>query len=258
MKKANNLLIYFLSFSIAVFSASCKKNIPEQIDTDAYTLQITDSESLISKKISPKWQITNKNIVIVFGYDFNKPEVVKEIKNTLSENFGLSEDGGLITPIVYPDDFKHGQRGYVSELTSILNSASELQGIILLGAPENTHIALAKHQDFWNQNIPYPIAAVFPQDEVLGLEATCNIVIDKGQAAGITGEIVQNEIESEFSSESTQLINDIVHYISLFDGVPEYNANLKIHISQMLKNRKVHPYFDPETGLQSINHFVLN
>lgn len=256
-----NFVSKFPYFLIPVFGltfSSCAKEEPVPVDLTAFDLQVYDSESaIISDKIS-QWHITNKKILVIFGYDFNKPEIVKEIKTSLGNRFGLSEDGGLISTIIYPDDFKHPQRGYVTELTSYLATEDELSGVIILGAPENTHIALARHQDFWNQNVPYPVITFFPQDEILGLEATCDLVIDKGQAAEITGEIVQDEVESEFFTESVQIISNAIHYVSLLDGALEANNSLKGHVSQMMKNKKLHHFTDPETGLQSVNHFVLD
>lgn len=253
-----SLLNLILFTSLSLIFSGCNQEEPSADDLTAFELQVSDAADEDLNIKPSKWHVTNKKILVVFGYDFNKPEVVKEIKNALETNFGLEEDGGMISTVVYPDDFRHGQRTYISELTSILNATEELSGVVLLGAPENTHIALARHQDFWNQEVPYPIMAVFPQDDVLGLEATCDIVLDKGQSAEITGEIVEDEVESEFSSDSAEMIMDIIRYISLSDGSFEPNASLKNHIFQMLRNKKLHHYSDPETGLQSINHFVLN
>ena len=42
---------------------------------------------------------------MLFGYDFNNPEIKESLMALLKENFGLEEDGGLIYPLTYPEDF---------------------------------------------------------------------------------------------------------------------------------------------------------
>lgn len=255
--KKNCVKIVLGLMIIATFSG-CKKN-QKRNSGESLSLTLDKAEDSDFKTEPQKWHVTNKKLCVLFGYDFNKPELKEPLLKMLGENFGLAEDGGLIYPLIYPDDFKHGSRGYVSDFAAILQSEDlDLCGIVLLGAPENTHKALAKNQDKWEQNVPYPVIALFPQDDVLGIESTCDIVVDKGQNAGLTGELAPEESDGSVHEDAPQIINETISYILLLDGAPERTKSLQTHLTQMLKKHSFHNYTDPESGLSSINHFVLN
>lgn len=252
----------FICFSVCLSLglASCKKDAydknPE--NANAILLELSDSnpEKLIS--VPQRWQLTKKKICVIFGYDFNKEEVHDKLLNLLQKRYGLAEDGGLIYPLVFPDDFKAGGRSYHNNLRIILEEEIEnLAGVVILGAPENTHIALAKNQDYWDMDVPYSIVALFPQDDILGLEATCNIVLEKGQNIGLNEEVL-TESENPIITEAPQILTQTIDYLLTLEGPLEKDLNLSNHVLCMLKNHKIHHYSDPETGLQSINHFVLN
>ena len=247
-----------ISLSILTILSGCKKADKQISNSNYIELTLTDS-TFEDLSLNKKWHITNKRICVIFGYDFNTPEIVNEILSLLNTKYGLAEDGGLIYPVVYPSDFKHGTKAYPSDLTTVLqNDDLDLQGVIILGAPENTHIAFARNQDKWNQQVPYPIIALFPQDDVLGIESTCDIVLDKGQTAALSGEITNEEVEGQFISEAPEVLIETIDYIQNLDFSLPRNTQIQNHLLQMLKGRKVHHYTDPETGLQSINHCVLN
>ncbi len=256
MKKLYLSVIILSTFFILVM---CSNNTIPEKDSNILSIQITNGnkEELVS---TPQfWHVTNKRICVLFGYDFNDPKIVEEYTAFLSEQFGLDEDGGLIYPLVYPTDFKHGTKGYVNDfLTNLQDDEKDFCGVVLLGAPEKTHSALAKNQDKWNQEVPYPVIALFPQDEILGIEATCDIVLDKGQSAELTGGIVSEEIESLLIKEAPDVLSKTIKYMLTLDGSLSADSSIQTHISQMLKGYNIHHYIDPETGLQSINHFVLN
>lgn len=249
--------LFILLLSGLIFS-SCKKEA-KTYDTNSLELTISQGNKDDLSDLPQKWHITNKKICVLFGYDFNNPVIKNSLLSLLKENFGLAEDGGLIYPLTYPEDFKHGIRGYATDFATVLqNEDLELAGIVLLGAPENTHSALAKNQDKWEQNVPYPVVALFPQDDVLGIESTSDLVIDKGQTAGITGEIAPEESDGQIYSEAPEVIVETIKYILLLEDAPERSRSLQKHMEQMLKGYQFHHYTDPESGLQSINHFVLN
>ena len=255
MKKKSIILI-----SIAVLSLSfsgCKKK-QVTYDTNSIDLTLSKAEEAKLSGEPQKWHLTNKRVCVLFGYDFNNPEIKEPLLALLRNNFGLDEDGGLIYPLSYPDDFKHGVRGYASDFAAILQDDNlDLAGIVLLGAPENTHTALAKNQDKWEQNVPYPVIALFPQDDVLGIESTCDIVVDKGQTAGLTGEVAPEESDGQIHQNAPEIIIETIKYIQLLDGAPSRSRDLQKHMEQMLEGFQFHHYVDPESGLQSINHFVL-
>ena len=255
MKIKTTVLLSLLAFSL-IFSG-CKKK-QKTYDTNSIDLTLSKAEEPKLPEQPQKWHVTNKRVCVLFGYDFNNPEVKEPLLVLLRNNFGLDEDGGLIYPLSYPDDFKHGVRGYASDFATILqDNALDLAGIVLLGAPENTHTALAKNQDKWEQNVPYPVIALFPQDDVLGIESTCDIVVDKGQTAGLTGEVAPEESDAQIHQNAPEIIVETIKYIQLLDGAPSRSKDLQKHMEQMLEGFQFHHYVDPESGLPSINHFVL-
>lgn len=252
-------LVFFITVCTAVLFAGCKKNNSTTDTANSISIELSQGNKTDLVSTPQTWHITNKRLLVLFGYDFNTPEIVDEYTTLLSNTFGLSDDGGLIYPVVYPGDFKHGVKGYVNDLLTMLqNDEYDFCGVVLLGAPERTHSALAKNQDKWDLSVPYPVIALFPQDEVLGIEATCDIVLDKGQSAEITGGLVAEETASLFIEDAPQILVSTINYMLTLTGPLPNNANLQQHLVQMINKQNVHHYQDPETGLQSINHFVLN
>lgn len=254
------LLICFTSF---IFSG-CKEEEPEIIDTDAVELEVTDLPDSFDfygdkpfKTTQPKWRYTNKKICVIFGYDFNTPEIVSKFTEFLQENYGLESDDGLIYTITYPNNFKH-TKTYVSELTAMLTETDkDLIGVIILGAPANTHYALGRVQDYWNMKVPYPIFSLFPQDEALGLESTCDFVLDKYLAADITGDVVSDENIAKIIDNAPDILISSINYMLNLNGGLKKDSSLQSHIAQMMKGKKLQYYTDPETGLHAINHFIL-
>ena len=258
----SKFLIRFIILAAALVLSSgvisCKKK-EKQNTANSIDLTQNQAEESVMQMQPQKWHVTNKRILVLFGYDFNNPEIKEKLLAMMKENFGLDEDGGLIYPVSYPDDFKHGIRGYATDFAGILMEDSlDLAGVVLLGAPENTHTALAKNQDKWEQEVPYHVLALFPQDDVLGIESTCDIVVDKGQTAGLTGEIAPEESDGQIHQNAPEIIIETIGYIQLLDGAPSRTQALQKHMEQMLEGYQFHHYTDPETGLRSINHFVLN
>ena len=262
MKLNKSLLLGLLAFSI-IISGCINQQKKKTYDADSIelTTDSTEETNELSDLLNTtqKWHLTNKRVAVLFGYDFNDETIRENLLALLNENFGLAEDGGLIYPLTYPDDFKHGVRGYASDFAAILQSDDlDLAGVVILGAPENTHIALARNQDKWDMEVPYPVVALFPQDDVLGIESTCDIVVDKGQTAGLTGEVAPEESDEQIHQNAPEIIVETIKYIQLLDGAPSRTKELQQHMAQMLEGFQFHHYMDPESGLMSINHFVLN
>ena len=251
-------------FTVAIISilslTSCKKEKPQIPEADTIQLNIqpaTDAQALQTQ--NQKWHVTNKRVCVIFGYDFNSPETVEKFTQLLQQRYGLENEGGLIYTMVYPDNFKHGGKAYANELTADLTGTDrDLAGIVILGAPENTHTAFAKLQDFWEMGVPYPIYALFPQDDVLGLESTCDFVLDKEQQTDLAGNIAPEETISQKILEAPEVLTDCIDYMLEIEGPFVKDSSLPKHVQQMLKDKKIHHYVDPESGIQSINHFVLN
>ena len=250
----------FILFAAFVLFGACKKQKAHVSETEQVLINVQQSQdSQALETQNQTWHVTNKRVCVIFGYDFNAPEAVEKFTDLLAQRYGLESDGGLIYTIIYPDSFKHGSRGYASELTSLLSGTDrDLAGVIILGAPENTHTAFAKLQDYWEQQVPYPIYALFPQDDVLGLESTCDFVLDKEQKTDLTGDIAPEETVSEIILEAPEVLTDCIDYMLNMEGPFVKDSTLPKHVQQMLKDKKIHHYVDPESGIQSINHFVLN
>lgn len=260
MKNKITFLLYICFCICLAFNfLACKKDPYETSSENCTILELSDSDpkNLISEP--QRWHVTNKRICVVLGYDFNDKDVADATISLLQKRYGLAEDGGLIYPLVFPDDFKASGRSYHNNLRLILQDDIEnLAGVVIIGAPENTHHALARNQDFWNMKVPYPVVALFPQDDILGLEATCDIVLDKGQTAKFSGEILDTETDGVVIPEAPEILIQTIDYILTLEGPLERDLSLSNHVFSMFRNHEIHHYSDPETGLQSINHFVLN
>lgn len=256
MKKSLFLYaITFISLGLVFTGCSNKKNQIQE-NTPVLTLLEGDKNELISKP--QKWHFTEKKVCILFGYNYNSEEVINSIVEKLSEEFGMDEDGGLIYGITYPTDFRHGSRSYATDFSQLLqNTEKDICALIILGAPENTHYALARNQDFWNQNVPYPIISLFPQDDVLGIEAESDIVIDKSQSAGITGELVLEETDENHVTDIPEILTDVINYLLCTEEPFSRSNTLIEHVQTMLSNKIIRQYTDPETGIFCINHFVM-
>ena len=81
--------------------------------------------------------------------------------------------------------------------------------------------------------------------------------MDKGQTAGLTGELAPEESDGQIHQNAPEIIIETIKYIQMLDGAPSRTKELQTHMEQMLTNFQFHHYTDPESGLQSINHFVL-
>lgn len=265
MKNKTYFAIFLLLAAVISFGfLGCTKDPYEADSENSVILELSDSscDELISKP--QQWHITNKRLCVVFGYNFNDKEKSQEIIDLLQRKYGLAEDGGLIYPLIFPDDFKSGGRSYQNNFRLILqNDIENLIGVIILGAPENTHYALARNQDFWNMYVPYSVVALFPQDDILGLESTCTFVLEKGQSALFNGE-TSNEVNENIEStdlsitEAPDILVRTIDYLLTVEGPLEKDLSLSNHVFSMYNTYQIHHYSDPETGLQSINHFILN
>ena len=87
------------------------------------------------------------------------------------------------------------RRGEKTYITNIENELSDknVKGIILLGAPENTHKAIARMQDSWGGALPYPVFSFFSQDDIIAMEDSADFVLDKAQKAEINGILEEEE-----------------------------------------------------------------
>lgn len=255
MKRA---LFSILAVLLLIQVSGCsKRNKQTNIQENTSIFEISDSDTDLNDPENQLWHATNRKIYVIFGYNYNIPSFIEETTTLLSKNYGLSEDGGIIIPVVFPDGFRHKDKAVSTDLFNILDTPSvETAGIVILGAPENTHKALVKLQDQWQGEIPFPVISLFPQDDTLGIEDTSTIVIDKLQKAEMDSSMI-TESEQQTVSDGAELVSSVVNYILKMDNAPSKDEYLGLHAKQMLPGRSVRRYSDSETGLYSINHFVI-
>ncbi len=256
MKMTKLLKIFTITLaiaSLAFISCSRKKNTADQNGAAAENTQ--------KENARPQWQPTKKKICIVFGYGYNSEEFVKNEVKRLEANFGLSdeeasENSGLIIPYVFPDDLKVGSTGRISRLTTLLEDV-DLTGIITIGAPEYTSNTLANLRD----DEKHPLLAIytlFPQDDILAIEATSDFVLDRAVEQSDNVQEVKEEAEQKDIGEIEEIIDNAIDYMTMIEEPLKSNSELLTHVNNIAgAYYKIKRYVDPETGLSSINHFII-
>ncbi|MBQ9631121.1 MAG: hypothetical protein IJR49_06005 [Treponema sp.] len=256
-EKIYNVLIscvFTLSVLSMLFLFSCKNRTQNNVQSNS----LLEVDKTIDNDLFPNtqtWHAGNECICILFGYGYNDDDFVSSITQSLYKKYGAEEDGGLIKAIVFPDDFKRGTRSIAAELP-LLVGEKQLRGIITLGAPENTHFALAHIQDSRVPVENFPIISFFPQDNVSGMEGTSDIILDKAQDTNEDASL-ENEHTQVFVSDVPDFIFRSIAYSLALDAPLPKNADLQTHLKAIIGNRNFTRYVDPETGLPSINHFIL-
>lgn len=236
---------------VAVLSVSCGD---EKSTTSRRRLAADDVISIEpvdcaeeAEPMSNSWSGDEGVVCVVFGYGFNE-KFCEDAKKRLDEIYGLSENGGLVQAVVFPGDL----RGRISNLKEIVDSKN-VRALVILGAPEKTHAVFARIQDDWDEVVPFNIISLFPQDDVLGQESTCNLVFDMQTEDGITfGDEEQNAGE-----EVLDLLVSAVKYAALSPAAFANDKDLAGHAQNIMGKKKIHPYVDGETGIKSTNHFVI-
>lgn len=261
-------IISIILFSLTSFS--CKKNN-----------QATSSDSEINEPKRPQWQPTAKKICVVFGYGYNSEDFVEAEIAHLEDYYGLSdgtENSGMIIPYVYPDDFKVGNTGRISQLVNFLEDVN-VAGLITIGAPEYTSNTLSllrenmitenSDNDITSKDStkgvkPYPIYTFFPQDDILAIEATSDFVLDRAVDQSDKVSDMEKEEDENVSHELSRIsdiekiIDNAIDYMVITKEPLKSDSKLAEHVKKIAgKNHSIKRYIDPETGLSSINHFIL-
>lgn len=242
----------------------------------------SDENKTVKEEKRPHWEPTAEKICVVFGYGYNSEEFIKAEVAHLEEYYGLSdgtENSGLIIPYVYPDDFKVGNTGRISKLVNYLDDV-KVCGVITVGAPEYTSntlsqlkekmlieepVAANKDDSEEVQGVkPYPIYTLFPQDDILAIEATSDFVMDR--AVDQSDKIEDMEKEENDASDAQlvktidiqPILDNAIDYILLTKKPLKSDAKLLGHVTKIAGDEyKIKRYIDPETGLSSINHFII-
>lgn len=178
-------------------------------------------------------------VAVIFGWGYNDKNFVAATTDALS-----SFD---ILPLTFPDDFKHGGKTYITNLTSLV-SGVELKGIVMLGAPQNTAYAITRLRDQYNGELPYPVFSLFGQEEIDAMEATSDLVLDLEANKNISDTKRPNNISS--------IIENSVRYCVYSDSAFQRDTTL-LNLAKMIAGDSVTPYIDKATGLKSVNHFIL-
>ncbi|MBP5751301.1 MAG: transporter substrate-binding domain-containing protein, partial [Treponema sp.] len=77
-----------------------KRSAPADSDFQQGTNVSSDGEEIVN------WTNEQGCICVLFGEGFNSGEVYEEMLNRLSSVYGLDSNGGLLYPILFPDDLK--------------------------------------------------------------------------------------------------------------------------------------------------------
>ena len=252
--KFNRLILSIFLISLSVMSGCSKKESNIISDGSFITLYETSQDISTFSKPTQLWHNEKDVICIVYAYGYNDSEFVTKMNESLYSKYGKAEDGGFILSYVYPDDFKRGSKSYITLLDSYLNEKN-LLGMILLGAPEGTHKSIARMQDSHDGKLNFPVISLFSQDDIVAMEDSADFVLDKSQKSEING--LSTESEQTYIENVPYLIEQCVWYCRIADAPFEKNARLYEIVKNLAKNNKVSRYTDSETGLISINHFVL-
>ena len=187
-------------------------------------------------------------VCVLFGYGFNGEDFCTPALTALEAQFGLADNGGLVLPVVFPDDL----RGRVSNLREVVEK-NDIRAMILLGAPEDTHLTLVRIIEGWEGVPMFNIFSLFPQDDVLGEEFSCNFVLDFES----TSDVILGDEHQRVDDEALDVLCEAVEYAALLPYVLKVDGDLRSHVQAIAGSRKVMHYTDSETGIQSKNHFVI-
>jgi len=274
MPKQKIILILFISTFIVV-CAGCSKRQNENTNPAEF-LQIFPNPPEESSDVRKRSYLLDvpaeSRIVVLFGYGYNDAEFVKQTLDFLADQFIETSEQPIILPLIFPNDFKIGSSTRITALVSKLEDV-QLAGMVLLGAPENTHRALAALEDTYaipaheargaavfRRNIP--VISLFSQDDVLGTEALSDLVFDfeieESGADNTTLEALSEQKLQEFVADTPQLLARVIYYISLLQSPPLQNSDLPVHAAQMAGSEwRIQPYIDAQTGMHPVNHFVI-
>ncbi|HAH61303.1 MAG TPA: hypothetical protein DCL73_04320 [Treponema sp.] len=253
---------YLIFAAVAVtccFFVSCGAKKAEADSPDApvaLTVKPAGQDGDDLKLPTQTWHVSDDCICILFGYGYNDADFVRSMTAELYKKYGDAADGGLILSLVFPDNFKRGTKSIAAELPLFVNGKN-VRGVILLGAPENTNYGIAHLQDSYDGFPSFPVFSFFSQDDVAGMEGTADFVLDKAQEADIDG-AVKDESEQLFVKEAPDMIRRSIKYMLALDAPLPKDKNLSAHLKSIVGKVSVSRYVDPETGLQSVNHFVMN
>ncbi len=227
-----------------------------------------DAPELVLPTLESVTEENNEFVVVLFGYGYNEGESKEELLNQLSAEYGLAENGGIIIPFVYPDDFDAYGYERISLLTDNIEAElleltgevdiTKVAAVVTLGAPEGTHYALAEIQDSGYDAV---IFSVFSQDDILGTEAGSTLVIDYSmdQAAQDNRFEHLGELDLSFPANVFDIISPLINASFDWNGIDETGLFIPALRTEYKKTTSYNffVFVDPQTGLRAQNHYVL-
>ena len=257
MKVIIQMKSLFILCAVLVLCAGCRKDsvVEEQSPEPESTVQNDTVPEAVEEAVvieEPRYDPEDGLICVLFGYGFNGEAFYSETSALLKEKYGIASENGIIMAINFPDDLKTR----ISNLYDII-SENKMKGLILLGAPDNTHRTLTRLRDYWTQtNTPAPhIFSLMPQDDILGEESNCDFVLEYER----TNSVEEESEESADPMDKTvqQIVIRAVRYMEELPEPLKASNELHAQVQAIVGAKKVRRYTDSETGLQSINHFVI-
>lgn len=251
------LLLLFVLIISCTQKQDSNKNIENALLIEPVV--VTDKDMLALKEV-PNFPESTRKVAVVLGYGYNDEQFVSTTWEKLESVFGFADNGGSIIPLVYPKDFMRTGIARISMLSSILKDTNA-NALVIVGAPEGTHRILSTMQDAGGGSIGYPVISLLPQDNVLGMEATCDLVIDYMASSNL--ESAMEEETTIYLDNVPDLIERAVYYISIVpddvvNGFGQKLSELTMHAKLLAGGDwTVSQYVDPETGIRPNNHFVI-
>lgn len=251
------IFVILCTISACLLLNSCTRSIKSHIPDGSLSISVRPAAQQDTKGTGRvQWHPADKKIIVLFGYGFNTEPFIQDMLDKLESQYGTAKNNGLIVPLIFPDDFKHSGRERISLLTDYLEGLS-IGGIILLGAPENTHAVISKLMAAYDKALPFPVFSLFPQDDVLGTEYISDFILDAVHSSKITDETNLDD-EHIITKDISSLLISAINYLRL-DGQPlKYDVFLGDYVQLFAKSVGIiHRYVDTETGIQAGNHFIL-
>lgn len=256
LKDFNFFVLVIFIMTLPCTFTSCKKKqgaspyIPSGEIIQLEVKETSPEDKVDASAVKSHGHAEDGEICVLFGYGFNEENFYTQIIKKLDDLFGLEEDGGIIFPVLFPDAVKNK----ISNIRELLD-ARKIKGVVLLGAPEGSHYVFARLQDEFDGTIPYPVFSLFPQDDILGQESTCDFVLEYERK--IEEESVEEEILQQVDSDAADIITKAISFMENLDSRLNADADLHNYVQNIVGNRKVLRYTDSETGIQSSNHFII-
>lgn len=247
---------------LCLLVAGCGKQQVKPVSTEGARLivpvPVTDQDMLALRQVT-NFMEPHRKIGVVLGYGYNDEAFVEAALQELGRTLGMAENGGAVVSYRYPEDFIRGGSPRISALTNMLE-ADGVAGLVVVGAPEGTHRALAALQDTDLGRSAYPVISLMPQDDILGIESGSDMVIEYVPASA-TADLTEES--GAYQENIPQLIARAAYYITLlpsdFFGGFQLDMELLVHARQLAgASWEVSRYIDPETGLCPMNHFVID